>query len=236
MPQLQRQFSPEHSCSVPIIEFANESDLLAIRRLIYGAYLKLGYCSQNPSGELRINPLHEVGVCPHTTVLKATISRNVNGQQVNEIVGTLSVTLDSKSHSVPIEEDFTADLKRWRSSGEFLAYYWRFAVSSGMRASSSLKIAAQLYAHAAEMGIGQGVDRVVCIANPRHMQFYLDWGFGISGEAPCASGLEKAPAVLLSADAKVVNALFLSRYIKHGGMRPPPKLRVVHNHLPEQEN
>ncbi len=229
MPQLQQQIYPAHLCSQPVIEIANESDLPAIRGLIYREYQRLGYCRKNISGELRINPLHDLDGCPHTTVLKASVSRLENGLWVKDIVGTMSITLDSKSHGLPIEADFPIYLSFLRLSGNFIAYYWRFAVSTGMRASGSLKIAAQLYAHAAQMGMKQGVDRAMCIANPRHTQFYLDWKFRVSGEAVCARGLEKAPAVLLIADAKEFNHAFMSGYRKNGGMRPPSKLRVVRN-------
>ena len=166
-----------------IVRNALPSEISDISRLLFAAYGERGYCSVASA----------TGTEQYFDTPPSLFEGILVAQNKNKIVGTIKITIDSGS--LPIDEEFPAEMAAVRNGACKIAYYSRFAVDRDCW--SSKEVSAALIAEAICRWKQNGIDAAIMIVHPRHVRFYKLLGFKVIGRSDCAPGLEKAPAVLM---------------------------------------
>lgn len=167
------------------IRLAVSADMSAVWELVRGSYVRAGLANGD------YYALSPWDLAPETTVLV--------GVENDEIVGTVSYTLDS-FRALPIDEDYKQEIDRVRSDTRTLACVWRLAAKKNGVALSRAMMKTMM---------DMGVDDVVMQCHPRHRLFYeRRFGFVHLGSRPETTGLRNAPSCLMHTKREV-----LSKYV-----------------------
>ena len=162
------------------IRRATSADMIAVWELVRGSYVRAGLAKSD------YYALSHWDFAPETTVLV--------GVEDDEIVGTVSYTLDS-FRALPIDEDYKQEVDRVRSDTRTLACVWRLAAKKGGAALARAVLKEIL---------DMGVDDAVMQCHPRHRLFYeRRFGFAHLGSRPETAGLHCAPSCLMHTKREV---------------------------------
>jgi N-acetylglutamate synthase-like GNAT family acetyltransferase len=162
---------------------ATIADLPAMQELVRKAYIQKGYLS--PTGDTVTYP--DLNSNNHVAFV-ATCS--------DRIIGTITVSFGIPT-DFPVTAEFPKEIQTvWEKTEKGkLAYVSRLAVEEGWR---NVKVTPSLFLKVAELCVWELAEAVLCIVNPKHVNFYVEWGFEELASKAKIEELEKAPAVLLA--------------------------------------
>lgn len=164
-------------------------DVSAMQELVRKAYIQKGYLS--PTGDTVTYP--DLNSNNHVAFV-ATIFNPVNNSDT--VVGTVTVSFGVPK-DLTLTEEFPKEIEAvWKETyyGQ-LAYVSRLTVEKKWRKS---KVTPMLFRAVAKLCVEKVGEAVLCIINPKHVNFYTDWGFEELVRKEKIKGLEeKVPAVLM---------------------------------------
>ncbi len=164
------------------------SQLGAVHRLTYDAYLAEGLCQASPDGRLLHYPhLDDIA---ETTVLVATVGPR--------LVGTVSITVDGPA-GLHVDDDFPNVMRRVRAPGRRLAAAWRIVTDPTYRRDQ--RLITRLMRAGFEELIARRADLLVCSFHPRRQKVHWGLGFTTVSLGNCRA-LNGAPAVLMLYDLR----------------------------------
>ncbi|QDV26843.1 N-acyl amino acid synthase FeeM domain-containing protein [Aureliella helgolandensis] len=127
-------------------------------RLLHQQYCAAGLCRPNPSG-MRISPQQ---LQPESQVIVA--------EQRRQVVGTVSLTIDSK-RQLPLENIFGTEVRALRTRKLRLLEVGCLAATGSTHRFPS-PVYAALTRAAIEVAQRSGTDRMIAAVHPRHSKFY----------------------------------------------------------------
>jgi hypothetical protein len=150
--------------------------------LVYVAYLRSGYITPREDEQFRSYP--EIEELEETTVLVAL--------EENEVVGTVTVTLDSKL-GLTTDINFPIETERIRLEGLPIACAWRLAAKENVTVAYGVNQA--LMAGALEILRG---NVLLLECHPRHVMYYMRrLKMRMEVGKKTTAGLLNAPSVLM---------------------------------------
>ena len=188
----------------PCVKWAESHDELKQSfTLVHREYLKLGYIKQpDPSGmHFGIHNL-----LPETATLVV--------KSESKVVATLTQVTDTKTHGLPMDRIYCAELNALRRKGRKIAELCALVTSSNLRWKNLfMQMSRIIYQHA----LCSGIDDFCIMVNPKHVGFYkLIFLFEPLGSEKHYPALG-VPAVALRADLNKAKARFEDKYgaLKH---------------------
>ena len=158
-------------------------DLESAYRLVHDIYVNIGYIQPRPSG-LRMRSFE---CCPETATFVAKApARNV--------IGALSVILDSDDLGLPSDNTFKSEIDHIRMEGGLLCEISNQVVHPEFRRKgprTELMRCALAYAYA------KGVTDFVCAVTPSVVPFYEMMQFRVAGSVRSSSEILDDPVVLM---------------------------------------
>ncbi len=178
----------------------NEADLEASFRLVYEAYVELGYCEPNPH-KMRATIYHSLAT---TSTLLALYK--------NQVVGTLTLVRDNR-HKLPLEQTF--DVSSLRVDANRLAEVTSLAIHKDFRRENGgvtlFPLLRLMYQYAYDLF---GVNHLVITVHPKARHFYESL---MLFNAVADQGVKDylgAPAICLHLDLEKAEDRYLKTYGK----------------------
>jgi len=168
-----------------LIRVADKTEFDDVYRLAHDCYVAKGYALPRPNYLLIHYPHFDY--LEETTIWIAIFK--------NEIVGSISVTRDSK-YGFTIDEDFKAECDLVRAEGRKAGAAWRLVVKPACRDGGT--IVKSLIETAIGAFLSQGGDTFLLEVNPAHERVYERMlNMKVLSRQRSAAGLKEAPAILM---------------------------------------